>query len=329
MKKIFTILAVLGALTFIAVPAQALIGMPDDQPGDEFTWWFLVGMGSGLNTLLVVYEVDGQSANFDWTLFTKESETIKDGHTSLTEYDMDSFDGWGFIGTLAPAVISRLEIDLDNDGTNDHWAGYVDFRRRDDNHNNILAKTMLANIPHGMFSESNVPVKQWNPSEVMDIMNMVDPGNRERFNADVLANAKALQWGFGGAPNYSAATDFHLYPRYYVNSSSGKSYLIVWKSEVTTGELHVDWYDNDENPSSSNIPIPYELNIIDIEPWIPLDLWAADNYPKEGWIDLKAPDKNGAGFSATREYLAWTWILDVGTAAESWSGLAPVARDAN
>lgn len=325
MKKIFTILAVLGALTFIAVPAQALMGMPDDQPGKNFKWWFLTSMSGGLNTLLVVYEVGNSSATFDYTIYTRSSVSVANGSTTLTAYDMDSFDGYTFAQNMAPVQAAKLEIDLDGDATNDHWFGYIGFVQGV-SQNNILAKTMLLNLPAGQYAETNVHANEWNNSGNM-YAGIRDGNNVELFSANAKANAKAMQILAGA----QTATSFNLYPRYYVNSSSGKSYLIVWKStNAPTADLHLDWYDNDENTYSSNLPLPYELNIVDLDAgYIPQSLWPAGTYPKEGWINIALPDKNGAGFVAATEWEAWTWTLDTGAAAESWSGLSPVPRDAN
>lgn len=324
MKKIFTILAVLGALIFIAVPAQALVGMPDDQPGVDFHWWFLTAMTGGVNTLLVVYEVQGDSAAFDFTIYDRSSDTVGDGVETITMYDMDSFDGYTYVQGLADST--DVEIDLDGDGTNDHWFGYLFFDRTTNiTSNGILAQTMLVNIPGGMYSLSNVPVREYNATPRFP--GMVDGLSVELFSATALVRAKQAQIAGGVLTN---ATSFHLFPRYYVNSSSANNYLIVWKSTMfPTADLHVDWWDNDENKYSSKLPLPYELNIVDIDPLIPKFLYAADTYPKEGWIQLDLNDKNNYGFAVGTEWLAWTWVKDGTLADTSWSGLAPVPRDAN
>lgn len=324
MKKIFTILAVLGALMFMVVPAQALLGMPDDQPGVDFDWWFLYGVPglSTTNTLLTVWNVEDGNVTFDYTIKTKQSETVGDGQEKLTGYDMDSWTANYFIDLMADNEALKLLIDLDGDGTNDHYFGYINFANTG-NINAILGHTMIADIAGGMFSLTNLVVREYSNGTGV-YAGILDGAGRELFSANALANAKSAQ--VDGGP--VTPTSFSLYPRYYVNSSSANSYLIIWTDDNYGLSLHVDWYDNDETAWSSGLPIPYELNIIDLDDgYIPKALWPAGGYEKEGWINLTVDDKNNSGFDANQEWLAWTWIKDTGLAAQSWSGLAPVARD--
>jgi hypothetical protein len=323
MKKIFTILAVLGALTFIAVPAQALIGMPDDQPGNEFNWWFLADTSGGLNTILVAYEISGFSAGFHYTIYNKKSETLNNYDTTLTEYDMDSFNGYD-LANLVTAGDDRDSLLITLDGV-EYYFGYVKFVNTSSSRgpNRILAKTFILDIQNGMYSESNVPVNEMNSSSAMGATGwMVDGRYLEMFSANALSNAQRNQGNV--ANGFTNATSLTLYPRYFKASSSGKSYLIVWKSTNSpTDSIHADWYDNDENHASGNIRIPYELNIVDMAAITPPGLYDDDAPFKEGWFNFQITP-----FNRFRQVTAWTWTKDQGSAAESWTSLAPVARTA-
>ncbi len=324
MKKIFTILAVLGALTFIAVPAQALIGMPDDQPGDEFTWWFLAETAGGLNTLLVVYEVYGNTAGFHYTIYDKSSDTLTDADVALTPNDMDAWNGYAMAKSVTEEQGFRDKLKITLDGV-EYYFGYVKFARTGDTGDNgILAKTFILDIQHGTYSESNVPVNEYNSNiSNMPVGAMVVGANLELFSGNALSNAQRVQSN-EGTDDYRVATELTLYPRYFKASSSGKSYLILWKStNAPTGAQHLTWYDNDETPKSGNILLPYELNIVDIAALAPPDLWPADAPFKEGWFRL-----NLTPFDPFLQVTAWTWTVDMGAAGESWTSLAPVARSA-
>lgn len=332
MKKAFIVLSVMAALMFSVAPSQALLGMPDDVPGKDVVFPFLASMpGQGnINTLLVLTDVYGSwpltakgtaGKQFHYTVYTKRSDTVYNDNLTGTPYDVIAVDAYSIIAKMAPTEAAKLAIDLNGDGTKDHYAGYIYFEGLNLT-NTTIGQFMINNIPAGVAAASNAAVKEYNPNAVCP--SLIDGNGNEVFSADALANAKALQIG---APHINASW-FALYPRYYINDAdTGKTYLFIWKStNAPSAPLHVWFFNADENYVSSNIPLPDELNIIDIEQYLPVTLHSG--YPKEGWIRILVPDINGAGFDATREWLGYTWIAAYGSAAESWNILTPMHRDA-
>ena len=324
MKKFFIALSVLAALIFSVAPSQALVGMPDDAPGCDAVWWFLVDMNypqSGMNTLLVFTEINQAAVTYEWTSYDIDSKSVADGDLKGTKGDVFATDGYSLLQQMSPNDRAAHEIDMDGDTVNDHWAGYITFEKGD-NLNNVVAQTMVVNLPQGLASMCNVHMKEFNAAVPA---RMTDVNNLELFSANALKNAKDLQIG----AQYAAPNTFALYPRYMQvdsNSNLGTSLFIVWKSLLTPNlVVHLDWWNAEEENLSTNIPLPHELNFIDVRNYIPDGLFASGDLWKEGWIEFIV---DGAALNGDEEWLAWTWHAAYGSAAESWSVLAPVARDA-
>ena len=125
------------------------------------------------------------------------------------------------------------------------------------------------------------------------------------------------------------ASAFGLYPRYYIMDANAKSYIIIWKSvNWSNPNLHIWFFNEDEKYVSTNLPLPYELNIIDIEKFLPATLHTG--YPKEGWILIGVPDRYGNPTPAQFgdwEWLGYTWNMATGGASESWTTLNPIHRE--
>ena len=183
---------------------------------------------------------------------------------------------------------------------------------------------MLVDLPAGMASSANVPAKEVNAA-VPQIMR--DQNDMELFSANALATAENLQIGGVGM----GASWVALYPRYYIVDANGKTYLFIWKSVNHLGsadEAHIWFFNADEDYISSNLPLPYELNIIDIEQYLPASLHSG--YPKEGWILIGLPDRYGNPATSVFgdwEWLGYTWLKAVGAASESWTTLNPMQRE--
>ena len=343
MKKIFIVLSVLAALIFSVAPSQALLGVPDDVPGyDVLLPFFLASMpGHGnTNTLLVISDVHcgldtgpggAPTDNFHYTVYTKRSETVYDDVLPGTTCDIIPTDALSIINLMAPSQRTKLEIDLDGDGVNDHYAGYIYFENWSTPLNNSVgAQILLVDLAKGMASSANAPVKETVTNGVCPQFTALYSGALvEQFSADALSAATGNQRGLGCLN----AQAFGLYPRYFVNSAnSGKTYLFIWKDRnwgtaaIPYTELHVLFFNAEEDAVSSNIPLPDELNIIDIEQHIPASLHSGV-YPKEGFIQIETPDISGNGFFGDMEWVGYTWIKDVGAASESWTVLNPMWRD--
>jgi len=358
MKKIFVALSVLAMVAFVAVPCQALIGMPDAVPGSKtiIPFWIVDIAATagpfenmvGNTTLVTLTEVGGMPAFVDpgtgampgklhLKVFTQRSKKVHDEEIPYTKYDVVGIDFGKIIhDNLAQSALDDLLVDLDGDGTADHYMGYAtveDLNFPEFDH--WIAHLYQLDLGGGEAAGVVIPVKENDPGPCL----AYDDGDGyEAFNADALWAADTMIAGLG----CGTATDFRLMPRYFIlDEATGASYLIVWQSQnlmiplgavtpfTAGGELHVWWYDEEENRYSSNIDIPNEVNLINIEYNLPGGL--KGDYPWAGWCDLLMPDSFLAAtpWTTATEMLAYSWQLAQGSAAESWSVLFDVHRDAD
>jgi len=344
MKKFFIALSVLAALMLTVVPSQALIGMPDDTPGCDAVVPFICDISgtTGLNTLIVFADV-GLGANvlvpFHYTIYTTKSATVFDDDLPVTVGDIVSTDAFTEVAKMAPAIRQQLEVDLDGDTVMDHYAGYIYY----DNANlvnSIVGQFFFVDLANGVAAASNIPMKEYdNPLAVGAVpaafrAAMLDStvlnNDIELFSPNALMGAKGLQSGLA-AP--VAATAFGIYPRFFLLDSGDANWLIFWKSaNVIPGILHVDYYDNAEVNVSSNVPLVDELTIMDVEPYLPVGLFPATTYPKEGWIQIEwsTIGLTPAATAALRnlEMLGWTYLQATSNTGDlNWSVLTPMWRD--
>jgi len=139
MKKFFIAVSVLMAVAFIAGPSHALIGIEDAVQGNAFRVPFLVGITGGIDTAVIYQETSGNLALFgsalpgtpqrgvlSWIIWTAASVHVGDGTRVFTRGDVDAMSVRDLIANfVGPAGQAALQIDLDGDGTNDHYFGYM------------------------------------------------------------------------------------------------------------------------------------------------------------------------------------------------------------
>jgi|SaaInl7_200m_RNA_FD_contig_61_527174_length_1264_multi_7_in_0_out_0_1 hypothetical protein len=344
MKKFFIALSVLAALMLTVVPSQALIGMPDDTPGCDAVVPFICDISgtTGLNTLIVFTDVGlADGIDFHYTINTVRSVTVYDDDMNGTAGDIVATDGFTEIAKMAPALRGQLEVDIDGDGVNDHYAGYIYYENADAAQtNSVVGQFYFVDLANGIAAAANIPMKEFAPAAGAGSIpaaftaQMLDATARssapfaardvELFSPNALQGAVDLQQGLI-LP--TAAANFGIYPRFYIQASGDATWLLFWKSANTIpGTLHVDFYDTEENDVSSNVPLDDELTIVDIEPFLPVGLFPAATYPKEGWIDLEWATNTAA--LCDLEMLGWTYQMAVsGVGANNWTVLTPMWRD--
>jgi len=329
MKKFFIALSVLAALMLSVVPSQALIGMPDDTPGNSAVVPFICDISgtTGLNTLIVFVDVgllDG--IDFHYTIYTVNSATVYDDDLGGTAGDIVATDAFTEIAKMAPAIRSQLEVDLNGDGVNDHYAGYIYY---DSNviTNSVVGSMYFVDLANGVAAAANIPMKEYDAAlATAAYQAQMAPGADfvELFSPNAMQGAEDLQAGLAAPTD---AVTFGIYPRFFIQASGDATWLIFWKSaNVIPGTLHVDFYDDDEVDVSSNIPLINELDIIDIEPYLPISIFPAASYPKEGWINLEWLTNTVA--LRNLEILGWSYQQATsGTGALNWTVLLPMWRD--
>ena len=178
MKKIFIALSFLAALAFTASPSMALVGTPDAVPGTHVLQpFFLVSFDGKLNTLTTITEVKGVRSSVHWTVWTQKSEHAGNGTLPYTPFDVISIDvKYMLENWCSGAGLTALEVDLDNDGVNDHWMGYITyenawawqpgidnfpgFTRDLTTYDNLIGHMYLINLGEGLASGVTIPARE-------------------------------------------------------------------------------------------------------------------------------------------------------------------------
>ena len=335
MKKFFIALSVLAALMLSVVPSQALIGIPDDTAGTNAVVPFIcdISGATGTNTLILFMDTGlGDGINFHYTMYTVRSVTVYDDFLRGTVGDIVATDAFTEVAKTAPAIRTQLEVDLDDDGVNDHYAGYIRYnflKTPDHSYNSVVGQWLFVDMPNGVAAATNIPMKEFKDDLPGGYQNAMAPGAIELFTPNAMAGALGLQNGDAAPSN---AASFGLYQRYYIFDADASTWLVYWFSQNNLGVIHTDFWDAEENWASTNIPLLNELCIIDVEQYLPESIHPMDQYPKEGWIDLYWSTTPMPGwplmspFVQNLEMLGWTYLQAFGPASESWTVLTPMWR---
>ena len=357
MKKFFIVLSALAALMLCVVPAQALVGSPDDVPGSDAVVPFICdrSLTSGLNTLIVFQDVrrgwrtavtsPTTAGNvFHYTVNTVESVTVHDANLTGTPGSVISTDAFTILAGASSAARTALQVTIDSA---EYYAGYIYFNNSQTattvttNYNCAIGQFFFVNLAAGKAASVNIPMKEYalnslTTNGARDIANNVylnemvgdaggtsDDSNAELFSANAALAAMNLQ---AGDANPTNATTFFLFPRIFVADATAANWWIFWSSAndlPTATTIHVNIYNENETAISSNIPLDSELEIVDTKTYLPSGLWTA--YPYSGFVDLNWATSTAA--LQAQEFLGWSYLQATGTASESWTVLFPMGRD--
>jgi hypothetical protein len=296
---------------------------------------------TGLNTVILFYDVAGgwagsatQAANqFHYTVYDKDSDTVFDDDVTATPHDQISADAITILGLMSPTAKASLLVDIDGDGTTDHYAGYI-YWDAINNDNDTVGKFMFLDLNAGQASIANIAMKESGEdlvgdADFHDAMFNQDATSEdfdmEQFSPNALNAAVDLQAGLAAPTD---AANFLMYPRFYILGSGDATWWMFWNStDGLPGTLHLDWYDTEEHTASSNITIDDEWEVISVEDLLPTGIWPAATYPKEGYLILTWPTNTAA--LRAMETLGWTYLQAFGASSEAWVALSEMFRDVN
>ena len=312
---------------FGAVPAQGLIGVPDDVPGRDilvpFFYVSMPGFGND-NTIITITEVKGFATNIHYTVYSKNGSVQHDSYLdpplTLTAYDVLTIDLMTLIDGMSPTSINSLEFDVDADGEKDHLVGYIFFDNISTDENNLISHVYQVDLPGGRAVSYNPPRLEYHPT--VGDPRQVFPGTglfagNEKYSANALWIGKNLLAGnTGSIPD---ATFFRLMFRYYIMNENSKNLFIIWVDFGHTGipvpgALTCLLYNEEGSVRSFPVSIEYGLNILDMGNSLPPS-WLQD-YPVAGWVDIRTPDVNINGFDANRSWLGYSWQMGSGKASK-------------
>jgi len=367
MKKFFIALSVLAALALSVVPSQALVGMPDRVPANELVSIFVVAMDQTLDTLVIVTETGTIGSTLlapralHWKMWDPNSAHKADRSIPYTRNDVVAISCRDIIfNTLTPNERISLEADLDTDGVNESYIGYITWNdevggveQTDLNH--FFGKMYVVDLMGGIGSGITIAgreslagiatnggfVSNWQAgqSEASSVIAPTFTFVREGWSPTALAYTnfrQAMNISGAGVPTY-----FRMMPRWYLYTTAGENNIFVWKSVNSPNNPApagpASWsmsafiYDNEEHPTSKQINLPRELNFIDIREIVPPD-WIPVSGTMAGWLDIRIPANSGAagnpsGWQYT-DFLCYSWQRSQNASASlNWSALFEANRE--
>jgi hypothetical protein len=380
MKKLFLALSVVALVAFMAGPSSALVGMPDDVPGtDVILPFFLVSMpntGKGDNTLVVLTEVSGTGGEIHWTVWDKTSVHIINDDIPYTKWDVVPISVYAILADLPDEVAKKLEVDVDGDGVNDHWMGYMTFDNSVRAADNFIAHMYQVDLANGQTAGTTIPAREHAPQATDNAWGCVtgqykaaqntffgtewipmlgwtafpDFTDYEVFTAFALRESenreawRCVDWGANPEDSFQVPAWFRLLPRFYLHEPAVSQNLIfIWTSgnwgywEAPLPKV-IYACDEKENCISTQIDIPYELNVINIKTVIPKS-WRAARIG--GWLDITweyefrdkwLEDESFpwlfSGIPMAAEWLAYSYqTVDGALPSANWSSLYGVHRE--
>jgi len=340
MKKFFIAVTVLMALSFIAGPSHALIGVEDPMNGNAFRVPFIVGLTGGVDTAVIYQETSGNLALFGsalpgtpqrgvlaWIIWTRRSVHVGDGTRVFTRGDVDAMSIRDLIANfVGPAGQAALQIDLNGDGVNDHYFGYLTATQittatgANPGLNNLMAYVQFIDLNNGqaagtiatmyelanVFAGGFVAGGGYLPAQVA----VASPGGvlfSQNFNHTAINAITGGTWEVMSPWAYVtsywreralavvAPTFIRFTPRWYLHNATGESYVLIYKSiNIAASNVNVRFWNNDEFALSGVINLPDEMNIINMRLVLPVAMMVA--YPAAGWMDVRNPDILGSQF---------------------------------
>ena len=331
MKKLIAVAAILSVMFLGAGTSHALLGVPDAVPGEDILIpFFMVSMTGSDNSLITITDVNGVGAAncLHLRLYDVNSAEQYNEWIDMTAFDVYVTDALTLVNSMSVLGRAALEVDLDPTiPGNDHWVGYIHFQNQVvGGGNDFISHVYQVSVTAGMVAGYTGVSLEDAPLGLADVCLEAYSGagqfaGLEALSADALLEAQAwLTTGLtGGGAGVAAA--FRLLPRVYVadNTANSTNLLIIWVDEelalvppvTAPGLLHINFFDEDENATSSPIDIPTELNFIDIKTIYPAGLTGvAPAAYIAGWVDLTTPDLTlpapGLGFDGRRLWLGYS-----------------------
>jgi hypothetical protein len=371
MKKFLLVLSVCTAFSLSVAPSQALVGIPDRVPANELIGFFVVAVDGNLDTLIVVQEIGahGMTAtnaySLHWTMWDPASKHKADRSIPYTKNDVVAISCRDIIfNSLTPSDRKSLEADLDTDGTNESYIGYITWNDElagaeinDANH--FVGNMYIVDLASGIGSGVSIAGREalltagWmdGQSEASDAIIPAFTGVLEGFSPFAYAITDFRQRN-NNEPSTTLPGDFYfrLLPRWYLYTDAGENNIFIWKSfnapsatvinaglspgesaSEANGSFSMMVYDNEENYTSKQVDISRELNFIDVRDVVPPD-WMSANGNMGGWFDIRSPSNSAAAGNPTgwqyMDFLCYSWQRSANAGAGlNWSALFESHRE--
>lgn len=273
----------MSVLFFGIGTAHAVFGLNDNVPGEDIVIPFICQVGTGtLDTQWAIAEVDGINATATVYYFNQKSEFVTDEVKKWTAYDVFSDGCKNLISRLGTSSLFATELTttVTENGTPDSvYVGYAIYINDAALLNQFVSWVYLNDIPNGF----NAGFDGYDVEDGVDIPVSFPFVLPSELNED--------GWGapgiFSGITLPYPIADTTLIPRYYFfNTNAGTfNWWIILKGGPTDPNhlLSGDICNEDEGCLSFGVDVPYNLNIIDVEPIIPTSIFVSTTgIPGEG-----------------------------------------------
>ena len=306
MIKSFLAVLLLTTMVFAHAPAHAILGIDDHVPGyDLLAPFFLVSIPDcgHLDTLMAVTETGESSVRFRLSVFSPNAVLCVAKIIHLSKGDVYPISLSSVLKSLPKQSLSSLEFDLDGDGVNDHYAGYLIFENLNlkDPKNQAVGVLYLANLVNGVSAGVNLVSIEVDETLSITDANLVDQNRHtERLSGNAMYRAQQYIALPFTPITIKDATYFRLLPRYVLLDSKYDNYWFVWSDRPVNSAI-VYIYDEDENLISGTLPpLSKGLTIVNFKQIVPNV--GLGSTPIAGWIDLTLSDVDA-------QILGYTFIL--------------------
>jgi hypothetical protein len=271
MKKLFVALSFIAAVTFMATPSMALVGSPDPVVATNILQpFFLVSFDGKLDTVVALTNVRGGTLVYHWTLWDKKSVHRANGDLKFTPYDVISLSMRTILNNfVSEEALEALEVDLDLDGVNDHYMGYMTYDSLvwdvtvANTVDPLMGHMYLLNLEMGLASGVNLAGRELTPRHDtfidwvlghifhngwMSLQNSflsdewLPPVGTvpyptftdfEAFTAFAYATSKARENGYdphANNINFPVPAYLRLLPRFFLLNDSAQTFVFLWSS---------------------------------------------------------------------------------------------------
>jgi len=295
-KRLLVVLGVLSILLCGFGTAHAVFGVVDDVPGTDVVVPIICEKGGTLNTVYAIANVwFAAGATADRVVFDRRSNWVYDDDVSWTEGDVLPQDCQSLVAGMSPMQQTQLETTI---GGRTYYVGYVIyFNWNWPDWNQFVSWVYLVDLPKGFASGFN------------------------GFQAEGYVTNQLCEWDDANGISWCQTAEA-LFPRYYImnNLTETWNWWIVIYGDNDPARILVGYICNEEEDCVSlNIPVPDELNIINVEPYIPAALHPA-GYPKAGFA---AFSNNESDYDNTVYGFAYQRAEGISLAA-TWDVIHPI-----
>ncbi len=275
-----------------------LLGVADDAPGNDLVVPFICGKdaANNLDTLWAIAETQNFATTLHYFVYNVRSGFVYDAEIRLTGRDIEPDNCKALIARMSTAQKAQLEKTI---GGVTYYAGYIVYEQALANRNNIIGWQYLVDLSKGFAAGFN------------------------SYSVQNNITTNLCESTVGGTAVCSTAA--WMYPRYFLMNDVADSFnwwVILSGTNNATRILTGFICDETERCISLNIPLPDELNIINVADHIPAGLFTT--FPKAGY-GLFAVDP----YVTNNTIIGWSYQRAASTAGASlsWSLIHPIHKD--